>query len=307
MAEAAVDRPQRFFCHQCSVEINPDLPDYTCPRCDSGFIEEMSGGSLLEDQHTDNNETPMMMMDPAAQFEELWERTFADSFQLQTNEEGLHSPTDGVHLPTQVEPDSNRLTEEEESRPPRLPGQRRHPLLSQVSVGQRQPRITARRFTSSRPDRHPAIEGIISQLLSSLAGGALFQAEGMPIGMFQLHGNPGDYAWGADGLDAIVSQLLNQLEGSGAPPANKQQIDSLPHRKVTKEQVENRLQCTVCMEDFHLQEEVRLLPCQHYYHTDCIVPWLERHGTCPICRKDMNGRDTSEDETPLQIPNLDNR
>jgi E3 ubiquitin-protein ligase RNF115/126 len=55
--------------------------------------------------------------------------------------------------------------------------------------------------------------------------------------MFQLHGNPGDYAWGADGLDAIVSQLLNQLEGAGAPPAEKGQIEALPHKKVSKEQV----------------------------------------------------------------------
>lgn len=28
-------------------------------------------------------------------------------------------------------------------------------------------------------------------------------------------GNPGDYAWGREGLDAIVTQLLNQMDSTG--------------------------------------------------------------------------------------------
>ncbi|KAG9343385.1 hypothetical protein JZ751_014366 [Albula glossodonta] len=48
MAEAP-PRPSRFFCHRCSAEISPPLPDYTCPRCQSGFIEE-----LPEDRSTEN-------------------------------------------------------------------------------------------------------------------------------------------------------------------------------------------------------------------------------------------------------------
>ena len=34
-------------------------------------------------------------------------------------------------------------------------------------------------------------------------------------------------------------------------------------------------------------EEVRLLECGHCFHTGCIVPWLELHGTCPVCRKQL--------------------
>ena len=35
------------------------------------------------------------------------------------------------------------------------------------------------------------------------------------------------------------------------------------------------LQCSVCMEDFSLGENVRKLPCEHHYHNNCIIPWLE--------------------------------
>lgn len=51
------------------------------------------------------------------------------------------------------------------------------------------------------------------------------------------HGNPGDYVWGPAGLDAIITQLLNNVEGSGPPPADQDTIDKLPTVKITQSQV----------------------------------------------------------------------
>ena len=48
---------------------------------------------------------------------------------------------------------------------------------------------------------------------------------------------------------------------------------------------DQKTQCSVCWEDFVLSEEVRKLNCDHIFHEKCIFPWLELHGTCPICRK----------------------
>ncbi|KAB0387736.1 hypothetical protein FD755_002692 [Muntiacus reevesi] len=124
---------------------------------------------------------------------------------------------------------------------------------------------------STRPERSPA-----------------FERSGM------LHSNPGDYAWGQTGLDAIVTQLLGQLENTGPPPADKEKITSLATVTVTQEQVDKGLECPVCKEDYTVEEEVRQLPCNHYFHSSCIVPWLELHDACPVCRKSLNGEDSTQ-------------
>lgn len=77
----------------------------------------------------------------------------------------------------------------------------------------------------------------------------------------------------------------------------EENIQKLPHVEVSPEEVSKNLQCSVCMEDFKCRELVRKLPCHHLYHTDCIVPWLKMHATCPICRKLLNNP-TSNCEVP---------
>ena len=148
--------------------------------------------------------------------------------------------------------------------------------------------------TAAAHDTSHALEGIIHQILSNVASGALNPSRGagaadLSLPLFQvLHGDPGDYVWGAGGLDSVISQLLNNLEATGPPPMSQKEINLIPTVEVTQEEVSKNLQCSVCMEDFKARESVRRLPCTHLYHADCIVPWLQMHATCPICRKTIS-------------------
>ncbi|RMZ86922.1 hypothetical protein DV736_g5852, partial [Chaetothyriales sp. CBS 134916] len=52
---------------------------------------------------------------------------------------------------------------------------------------------------------------------------------------------------------------------------------------------DNHPGCAICTEDFTQGEEMRVLPCNHKFHPDCIDPWLLNvSGTCPLCRIDLN-------------------
>ncbi|TMW89564.1 hypothetical protein EJD97_016983 [Solanum chilense] len=43
-------------------------------------------------------------------------------------------------------------------------------------------------------------------------------------------------------------------------------------------------QCVICKEEMNLGRDVCKLPCDHFYHWKCILPWLKKNNTCPCCR-----------------------
>ncbi|XP_050441549.1 E3 ubiquitin-protein ligase RNF126-A isoform X2 [Adelges cooleyi] len=162
--------------------------------------------------------------------------------------------------------------------------------------GRRRSNIRRRRFTTRAPHmmtltpgRGPrrssgsTIENLVEDVIVNFADYANSRGATGPVRF--LLGNPGDYVWGRDGLDSIVSQLLNQIDGAGPPPLTKEKIQEIPTALISQDHLDSKLQCSVCWEDFKIEEKVLKLACEHMYHNDCITPWLELHGTCPICRK----------------------
>jgi len=46
--------------------------------------------------------------------------------------------------------------------------------------------------------------------------------------------------------------------------------------------------CPVCLESFVEKETIKLLPCGHGFHPECIEPWIAgRKDSCPICRQSV--------------------
>lgn len=156
-----------------------------------------------------------------------------------------------------------------------------------VRGGPRQTRITIQRVGPTGPN---PFQDFLSQFVGSLMGGAMPHTVNIQFAPMMVGANTGDYVFTEGGLDNVITMLLNQLDGAGPPPASKDQIDALPMTTIVQEQLNSCLQCNVCMEDFELNERVRRLPCKHLFHGDCIVPWLQLHGTCPICRQSIDVR-----------------
>ena len=85
--------------------------------------------------------------------------------------------------------------------------------------------------------------------------------------------------------DRIFDRLLHSLDdddsirGQWTLPARNEAVGNLPTVKVCEP-----LTCSVCLEDFAKGSEAKEMPCKHKFHIQCIVPWLELHSSCPVCR-----------------------
>ncbi|XP_037679023.1 RING finger protein 44 isoform X3 [Choloepus didactylus] len=86
--------------------------------------------------------------------------------------------------------------------------------------------------------------------------------------------------------------LLNLAERLGdAKPRGltKADIEQLPSYRFNPDshQSEQTL-CVVCFSDFEARQLLRVLPCNHEFHTKCVDKWLKANRTCPICRADAS-------------------
>lgn len=95
--------------------------------------------------------------------------------------------------------------------------------------------------------------------------------------------NHGDY-------DDVFAESFNQAPPpiAGSRPASKRVVDGLPVVEITSEDLSSgRIVCAICIGDVVVEEKVTRLPCWHYYHGDCIRPWLGMKNTCPVCRFEL--------------------
>jgi len=78
------------------------------------------------------------------------------------------------------------------------------------------------------------------------------------------------------------------------PPTSQELIKNLKSRLVTVHDEK----CPICLApNENLNDEKFLtLPCGHDFHDECILPWLNRTNTCPLCRSEMKTDDEEYEE-----------
>ncbi|KAL8800070.1 MAG: hypothetical protein Q9182_005436 [Xanthomendoza sp. 2 TL-2023] len=104
----------------------------------------------------------------------------------------------------------------------------------------------------------------------------------------------GDVVYSQEALDRIISQFMEQHNGSTAPgPASAAAIAALPKRKIDQGMLggDGKAECSVCMDNVELGDEVTVLPCHHWFHDECVSAWLKEHDTCPHCRQGIMPKD----------------
>ena len=107
----------------------------------------------------------------------------------------------------------------------------------------------------------------------------------------------------------IVSQLINALANlpnqndhsimniftsilAGPPPVEDVlcTLDEEEKEKLKKFILETKIdeKCNICLDEMIESQEVVVLPCDHTYHSGCILKYLDEYNyKCPICRKEV--------------------
>ncbi|KAI4320350.1 hypothetical protein MLD38_033844 [Melastoma candidum] len=104
-----------------------------------------------------------------------------------------------------------------------------------------------------------------------------------------LYDIDGDAYYVEDSSEIPFDQFMdNVAEIRGSPPAAKDVVENLP--VVVAEDGDSELcggDCAVCKDEIGVGVRVRTLLCSHFYHDECILPWLEMRNTCPVCRYEL--------------------
>lgn len=45
--------------------------------------------------------------------------------------------------------------------------------------------------------------------------------------------------------------------------------------------------CSICLDDYVMEDKITVLPCGHKYHYNCISNWLKRNAVCPLCKREI--------------------
>ncbi|KAL4726859.1 hypothetical protein ACLX1H_005749 [Fusarium chlamydosporum] len=111
----------------------------------------------------------------------------------------------------------------------------------------------------------------------------------------------GDAVYSQEALDRIITRLMEaNPQSNAAPPASDEALRNLERKPVDKQMLgsDGKAECTICIDEMKEGDMATFLPCNHWFHEECVTLWLKEHNTCPICRtpiekNDRNGSNNS--------------
>ncbi|CAA7016352.1 unnamed protein product [Microthlaspi erraticum] len=254
----------RYWCHMCSRSVvNPVIEAelIKCNFCESGFVEEMAPDSATDDHHRLAAESPLAP---------ILIGMMNDHHDQQSNVEDEDG--EEAELDRQLERIMRRRSSHSAAILDLLRGIREGLSVESVTTNADNPENSELSVMINSVSRRLRIQNLVDS----------FSAPS---------GNLGDYFIGP-GFELLLQHLAeNDPNRYGTPPATKESVEALAVVKI-----EESLQCAVCLDDFEIGTEAREMPCKHKFHGECLLPWLEQHSSCPVCRHLLPTEDDEEED-----------
>ncbi|KAK9013076.1 hypothetical protein V6N11_041098 [Hibiscus sabdariffa] len=139
--------------------------------------------------------------------------------------------------------------------------------------------------------------GLVIDVIASLLSGRLVREQIGPAILSAVQSQMG-------AAETTFEDVQNIFDIGGSKGLAGDLVEKIPKIKITNnnnvDASGEKVSCSVCLQDFQLGETVRSLPqCHHMFHLPCIDKWLISHGSCPLCRRDLQA--VSEVGTDLTI------
>ncbi|XWS52372.1 hypothetical protein CRYUN_Cryun11dG0064000 [Craigia yunnanensis] len=282
----------RYWCYRCSQMVTPVMEvEIKCPFCEGGFIEEMSSGTR-DSQDIDSDigsDRALSLWAPILLGMMGNPRRRRRLRQIDFEEDDDNDDSEARHG-GDIDLDQSIIR------------RRRSPAtILQLLQGIRDGMASATensendrdRDTGRGRDRDRERERVIlinpfNQTI--IVQGSYDSNQGGQNQNSNHIGSLGDYFSGP-GLDLLLQHLAeNDPNRYGTPPAQKEAIEAMATVKIKE-----NLQCSVCLDDFEAGSEAKEMPCKHKFHSGCILPWLELHSSCPVCRYQMPADESKVD------------
>eukprot|EP00929_Paragymnodinium_shiwhaense_P000512 TRINITY_DN100754_c0_g1_i1.p1 TRINITY_DN100754_c0_g1~~TRINITY_DN100754_c0_g1_i1.p1 ORF type:complete len:573 (+),score=76.57 TRINITY_DN100754_c0_g1_i1:76-1794(+) len=102
-----------------------------------------------------------------------------------------------------------------------------------------------------------------------------------------------------EAVAARISEVHDVLRpGQGLDRQDVQNCGNIITWNKEEQSGNTQSQCMVCLGDFDDGDNVRVLPCDHAFHKDCIDEWLSRSTHCPICKRKVYDAEQPEEGGP---------
>ncbi|KAM0941092.1 putative transcription factor C2H2 family [Dioscorea sansibarensis] len=250
----------RYWCYMCSRMVSPNMEtEIKCPFCHSGFVEEMAGrGDTDTTDHVGFDQSPSV----------------GGPVML-----GMIDTVASRHLRYQRHELDDESNQDHETVTIFRRRRRNSAIFRLIQDLEDRIRSDSENIDGERESGHAVV---LQALFGNQNQG---QDSDNTVGGVSL----GDYHIGS-GLDVLLQHLAeNDPNRYGTPPARKEAMNALPTLKI-----QESTSCSICLEDFVVDTEVKEMPCKHFFHSECVLRWLELHSSCPVCRFELPAEESKE-------------
>ncbi|XP_009147503.1 E3 ubiquitin-protein ligase SIRP1 isoform X2 [Brassica rapa] len=247
-----------YWCHTCSqtvTSLTTEEAGIKCPFCQSGFLEEMQ---QREDTNVhrpmDSILTPIFM-------------------EMMNNSARIHP---GADMDSQLQ----EILRRRGRRPVSI-----DQLLQGIYAGLTLAPAAAAADDNNRERGRVIVTNPYNQIVAVPSSAV---SNTLP----PVAGSLSEYFIGPEFEAMLESLTETDPRRYGTPPARRDAFEALASVEI--KEAEAGLECCVCLDDFEMGTVGKQMPCKHIFHSDCLLPWLQLHSSCPVCRYQLP---TAEDET----------